>query len=384
MSLAETPRGRLWEKIKHQGVRKPRMEILRDILAAVFTLGDTLGEGLVALTLGFASTPTGIGFLVGAVFMIIFQSFVPVSFQVEGLTVVSRRSKGDWRTMCFAVMLAGLIGALLGFAGVYSAIVDFIGGGIQSGMMAGAGLILSIVAMDLLRGNWRIGLTSAIIAYAVYLFVGDLIWALVASVAAGIIAGRVLRAFEPVTHKPEIEKVSLVPKSWQDLKFFTNANVIRAALAILALRTGTSIAYSGVDADLAGGGIFNADHVNIASGLGGLFSGLFGGANVEPIISATAAAPHPVWSGVIMMVLTAAVLLSGLLPRWGKYVPAQAVCGFLLVLGTLLVIPDNLPGILADPVPGAVAAGVTAATIDPFLGMVVAIIVRAILAFIGS
>jgi AGZA family xanthine/uracil permease-like MFS transporter len=363
------------------------MEILRDILAAVFTLGDTLGEGLVALTLGFAAQATGIGFLVGAALMLIYQSVVPVSFQVEGLTVVSRRAKGDWRTMCYAVMLAGLIGAFLGFIGVYTAIVNFTGSGIQSGMMAGAGLILSIVAIDILRANWKIGLTSAVVAYLLFIFIPNPDWgliiALVGSVLAGFIAGRILKVYEPVVSNPEIEKVRLVPRSWQDLKFFRTPNCIRAALAILALRTGTSIAYSGVDAGLAGVA-FNADHVNITSGLGCFFSGLFGGANTEPIISATAAAPHPVWSGVLMMVLTAAILLGGLLPRWARYVPTQAVCGFLLVLGTLIVIPSNLPGIMADPVPGAIATGVTAATIDPFLGMVVAIIVRALMGMVGG
>ncbi|MBM4445831.1 MAG: NCS2 family permease [Chloroflexi bacterium] len=363
------------------------MEILQDVLAAVFTLGDTLGEGLVALTLGFAAKATGIGFLVGALFMLIYGSIVPVSFQVEGLTVVSRRAKGDWRSMCYAVMLAGLVGALLGFIGVFTAIANFIGGGIQSGMMTGAGLILAIVAIDILRGNWKIGLTSAVVAYILFIFIPSPDWgliiALVGSVLAGVIAGRILKVYEPVVSNPEIEKVRLVPRSWRDLKLFGNTNVVRAALAILALRTGTSIAYSGVDAGLAGA-TFNADHVNIASGLGGFFSALFGGANVEPIISATAAAPHPMWSGILMMVLTAAILLFGLLPRWGRYVPAQAICGFLLVLGPMIVIPSNIEGILADPVPSAVAAGVTAATIDPFLGMVVGIIVRALMGIFGG
>lgn len=53
---------------------------LQDILAAVFSLGDIFGAGLVALSLGFAAKATGIGFLVGAFFKIIFQSVVPVSF----------------------------------------------------------------------------------------------------------------------------------------------------------------------------------------------------------------------------------------------------------------------------------------------------------------
>ena len=364
------------------------MEWLQDILAAVFYLGDTFGEGLVALSLGFAAKATGIGFLVGAFFMIIFQSVTPVSFQVEGLTVVSRRNNGDWRGMCYTVMLAGIIGAVLGFLGVYGAIVDFIGEAIQGGMMVGAGLILAIVSFDMLKENWKIGIVSAGVAYILFIFVPSPEWgliiALAGSVVAGIIMGRVLGEFEPVVSKPEIEKISFIPHSMKDIKhYITQPTVIRATLAILALRTGTSIAYGGIDSEILAKVQANPDAVNITSGIASLFSGMFGGANVEPIISATAGAPHPVASGVILLVLMGVILLCGLLPKVGKWVPTQSVVGFLLVLSTMIIIPENLPILLKDPVPGAVAAGVTAAAIDPFLGMLVAILVRAFLGMAG-
>lgn len=364
------------------------MEWLQDILAAVFYLGDTLGEGLVALSLGFASKATGIGFLVGALFLIIFQSVTPVSFQVEGLTVVSRRNNGDWRSMCYTVMLAGVISAVLGFLGVYGSIVTFIGEAIQGGMMVGGGLILAIVSFDMLKENWKIGSVSALVAYMIFIFVESPDWgliiALVGSIIAGIIMGRILGEFEPVVSKPEIEKVGLIPRSWADIKVnITKPNVIRATLAILALRTGTSIAYGSIDSEILAKVEASPDAVNIASGIGSLFSGMFGGANVEPIISATAAAPHPIVSAVILMALMGAILLFGLLPKVGKWVPTQAVVGFLLVLSTMIVIPENLPILMKDAVPGAVAAGVTAAAIDPFLGMVVAIVVRAFLGIAG-
>lgn len=367
------------------------MEWLQDILFAVFTLGDTVGEGFVALTLGFAATATGIGFLVGAVFMLIFQSVVPVSFQVEGLTVVSRRNNGDWRGMCYTTILAGIVGAVLGAIGVYGAIVGFVGEAIQGGMMAGAGLILSIVAFDLLKGNWKIGITSAVVAYLLFIPMSivnpdwALIIALAGSVTGGVLAGRAVGAYEPVVSKPEIEKVSVIPRSWAEIKgYITKPSVIRATLAILALRTGTSIAYGAIDSEILAGGVANPDAVNVTSGVASVFSGMFGGANMEPIISATAAAPHPIFSGVLMMVMMGALLLFGVLPRLGKWVPTQSIVGFLLVLSTLIIIPENLPTLMADPVPGAVAAGVTAASIDPFLGMVVAIIVRMLMGIFGG
>jgi AGZA family xanthine/uracil permease-like MFS transporter len=81
--------------------------------------------------------------------------------------------------------------------------------------------------------------------------------------------------------------------------------------------------------------------------------------------------------------LMGVILLCGLLPKVGKWVPTQSVVGFLLVLSTMVIIPENLPILLKDPVPGAVAAGVTAAAIDPFLGMVVAILVRFFIGMAG-
>lgn len=360
------------------------MDYLQDILFAVFTLGDTIGEGFVALSLGFAAQATGIGFLVGAASMIVFQSVVPVSFQVEGLTVVSRRNNGDWRGMCYTAMLAGIIGAVLGFIGVYGSLVNFIGESIQGGMMVGGGLILTIVAFDILKENWKIGLASAVAAYLLFIYVSSPDWgliiALVGSVTAGVIVGRITGSYEPVVSKPEIEKVSLIPRSWAEVKtYITKPTVIRATLAVLAMRTGTSIAYGGVDSEILAGVAANPDVANISSGLASVFSGMFGGANLEPIISGTAAAPHPVLSGVIMMVLMGALLLSGALPKLGKLIPTQAIVGFLLILGTMIVIPENISALMVDPLPGAIAAAITAAAIDPFLGMLVAIVVRVLM-----
>ncbi len=125
-----------------------------------------------------------------------------------------------------------------------------------------------------------------------------LIIALAGSVTAGVIAGRILGAYEPVVSKPEVEKVSLIPRSWTDIKtYIAKPSVIRATLAILALRTGTSIACGAIDPEILAGRVANPDAVNVTSGMASIFSGMFGGANMEPIISATATAPHPIFSG---------------------------------------------------------------------------------------
>ncbi len=75
------------------------------------------------------------------------------------------------------------------------------------------------------------------------------------------------------------------------------------------------------------------DHLTLISSLADIGSSFFGGAPVESIISATANAPHPVWAGVAMMVVVGVILLSGLLPKIGNYVPSSSIAGFLFVLG---------------------------------------------------
>ena len=97
---------------------------LNDIVAALSMLADVIGEGLVAISLGWAARPTGIGFIIGFVLLLGFRSVAPVSFEVESLTIVSRIAKKQWHIMLYAVMLAGIIGAILGAMGAYSIIVE--------------------------------------------------------------------------------------------------------------------------------------------------------------------------------------------------------------------------------------------------------------------
>jgi adenine/guanine/hypoxanthine permease len=106
-----------------------------DIAGSLSMLAGVIGEGLVGISLGWAAKPTGIGFIVGLVFLLGFRSLAPVSFEVESLTIVSRIAKRVWYIMIYAVILAGIIGAIFGAIGAYSTIVEFIGPAIQYGMM---------------------------------------------------------------------------------------------------------------------------------------------------------------------------------------------------------------------------------------------------------
>ena len=354
---------------------------IEDIFAAVATLADAIGEGFVALSLGFASVPTGIGFLVAAGLVLLFRSVVPVSFEVESLTVVSRLVERDWKRMAQVVLVAGVAGAVLGLLGFYSVIVDFIDGPILFGMMTGVGLILTFVAYETFKENKIIGGVSIVVAVGTFfLLINDpnnLIYALFASVVAAIVVSRFVE-FTPIVDASTSavhEKIRLIPLD--RFRFLTDVKVIRAALALLALRVGTSIAYSGIDSQMSGTEA-NVDHTNIIAGVSGAASAIFGGAPVEPIISGTAAAPNPVTSGFIMLVVMGLLLVFGLLPKLARWVPMASIAGFLFVLGAVLAIPGNVGGVISDtdPFSGPVTVAVTAVTFDPFLGMVCGIIIR--------
>ncbi|HKG72550.1 MAG TPA: hypothetical protein VKA87_11650 [Nitrososphaeraceae archaeon] len=393
-----------------------------DIAGSLSMLADVIGEGLVGISLGWAAKPTGIGFIVGLVFLLGFRSLAPVSFEVESLTIVSRIAKRAWHIMIYAVILAGIIGAILGAIGAYSTIVEFIGPAIQYGMMTGVGIVLAIVAVDLIKENKTIGIISAASAFLVYFATRSdpsaIIYALAVSVVISVIVGR-FRKFDPILPDIKREKIHLVLpwkkfgqlfRSYQSyevldsntgsqktttiIKRLTRLDkilIVRAALSLLALRVGTSIAYPSIDYDIAGvpqvtgSGASIFDATNIIAGLSGFASAIFGGAPLEPIISGTAAAPNPILAAALMMAFAAAILLLGLMGRAARYVPLQAVTGFLLVLGTLIIFPENAPAAMeADPLVGGVTAVVTAATMDPFIGMIAGLIVKGLVAISGG
>ncbi len=142
---------------------------ISDLIAAIAMLADTIGEGFAALAMGFAALPTGLGFILAGLLVFGLNSVAVLSFQVESLTVVSRIAARDWRKMCLITLLAGLLGALMGFCGAFGAIARFIEGPILSGMMVCVGIILCFVAVDMFRENRVVGGTSIALSLVTYL-----------------------------------------------------------------------------------------------------------------------------------------------------------------------------------------------------------------------
>ena len=354
---------------------------LNDILAALGGCLDATTQAILAMSFGFAMIPCAFAYMVGIGGCLAFNSAVPISFQAETITLGGSMGR-NIRERASIIFFGGVAMLILGGLGLLNAIMEFAGEEIVSAMMVGVGIFLGKVAFDLVKEDKRLGTVSMIVAITVYAITKDLVWTIVCGVIATSIAAKIMKIDISVGDE-EAQKES------RKLKFMKptfNFNVVRGALSVICLTIGGNIAYGGITADIAGT-IANADHISIYSGVADMVSSLFGGAPVSVIISATAAADHPVLSGILLMAFMAIIILSGLITKLAKVVPVQAISGTLFVLGILVTIPDNagLAFGSADSVimfAACAAMGVTA-VVDPFFGLVAGIAVKILMTSMG-
>lgn len=342
------------------------MEFLQDILAAIGVVLNGIPQGLLALSMGFASVPTALGFGVGVIGCLLLGSVAPISFQAETIVLAGTMGK-NMRERLSMVFFAGVTMAALGACGLLTAIVNFAGETVLNAMMAGVGLVLTKLALGMMKENKLVGITSVVTAVLVYFFLGqNLVYTIVISLVVSSAAAKL--AGQDIGGVGTAEKMGRLKLE----KPIFNLSVLRGALALACLTVGANIAFGSITGGIAGASQ-NVDHLTIYSGLADAVSALFGGAPVEAIISATAGAPHPVTAGVLMMGIMAVILFCGLLPKIGKYVPSQSIAGFLLILGAVVTVPGNAAAAFAgtgagDTIVAGVTMGVTAFT-DPFFGM---------------
>lgn len=345
---------------------------LQDVLAAIAVVINGLPQGLLALTFGFAAFPTALAFLVGPIAMVAFGQIAPISFQAESIVLAGTLGK-DRNERLNIVFFTGIGMAIIGGLGLLQPTIKFIGPAILNGMMAGVGITLAKVGIDMIKANKIVGGVSIGSAILIYFLTYNLVYTIVASVFLSSLAWILIKKNKNKDIKDE--KVDLRYEKLIPLKFKLNLNVIRSVLALITMQIGGNIAYASITGSLANRAT-NVDYVTLYSGLGDAISAFFGGGPVEAIISGTAVAPSPMISGVIMMLIMAAILFAKLLPKIAKYVPSESIAGFLLVLGAIVVFPDNIGlGIEANPIIAGVTTIVTAGT-DPFIGMISGIIVR--------
>jgi len=343
---------------------------IQDILAAISVLINGIPAGLYAMSFGFAAVPTAIGFAVGVIGCGLFGLVTPISFQAETITLAGTLGKSPQERFSI-IFLEGAILLAVGLLGFFQALVTFIGPVITSGMMAGVGIILARVAVEMVRRRPVVGAVSVLSALAAYYITPNPGDKLVYTIVVSVILTSVV---ETLWFRSEQQAGAVTKERFVLQKLVMNRNVVRSALAICALNVGANIAFGSITAKTLANSEVNLDHLTIVSSLADMGSALFGGGPVQAIISATGAAPHPLWSALAMMTMMALLLLSGMLPRMGRYVSGESIAGFLLVLGAIVTVPANAALALqggigsAGSVIGGVTLAVTAVT-DPFIGM---------------
>ncbi len=369
------------------------------ILAVIAVIINGIPQLLYAEARGFALKPAGFAYLIGAFGNLFTGSVTPISSQAETITVAS--IKKNLRNNVSSILLAAVIMIILAAFGGVSKIADFAGPAIVSGMMSGVGLILAGVSWDMYGQEKRTTLISVITAIAAYAIfqnsANKVVWTIFISVVLStadylFIQKRRVNLSEVMEEGREQYKMSSEwrfwkKEYWSDFKFIKpafNLTVIFGALSLVMLNIGANISFGNITASIANT-TQNVDHLSIINSLADFLSAVFGGPPIEAIISGTAGAPWPVACGIVFMFITGILLLVGLIGKLGKYLPAQSISGFLLVIGIALTFVPNLSAVTQseNSVSGYIALGVTAWSKNPFLGMVVGVLVRYLGAYVG-
>jgi len=377
------------------------------VMAVVFVAINGLTMLAWAAAQGYKMKPTAFAFLVGAVGNLLTGSITPISGQSSILTVSHFMKNMNERIA--ALLIAVIVMIPLGLTGAVTGIAEFAGDAVVNGMMAGVGLMVAGISADMFKQAKRtsaIAFISALATHVIffYFYPNDhrLVYVIAVSVTLATLDFVFLQK-DPKTGKrgrridiaKEAKKDGYVgdmkqtenPKFWtkeywEDFKIMKpkfGFNAFYFALAFISLNIGTNIAFGSITARMGPEGtVQNMDHLTVINSIADIPSVIFGGAPVGAIISATAAAPWPVLAGAVMMLLCALLLLLGLMTKAVKYIPVQAIAGFLFIIGFFATFVPNLNSSFATGNIGqaTTALAITALTKNPFLGLVAGILVN--------
>ena len=362
--------------------------MMENILTAIAVVINGIPQGILALSFGFAAFPTAIAFVIGIIGSAFFMSVATISFQAETITLAGTLGNNMKERLSLIFWGAALL-LIVSLLGMNEALVAFIGPLVVTSMMAGVGIMLANVSVDLFKSEKWTGGVSAISALIVWFWTKDLaqtiIWSVIASTAFYVLLkfNAELREklgveIEEIKVDQSREKFTTGNIQWD---FWTNRNIVIGALSLACLNIGANISFGKITGSIAGADT-NIDHLAIYSSLADMGSAFFGGGPVEAIISGTAAAPAPVIASCIMLGIMAVILLSKALPWIGQYVHRASIAGFLFVLGVFVTFATNIAGAIsiggdfAGPYgfgPAGMVIGASAfvtAKFNPFYGLV--------------
>jgi len=392
------------------------------VLAVVFVAINGLTMLAWAAQMGYKMKPTAFAFFVASIGNALSGNVVPFSGQSSILTVSNFVKNTNERVA--ALLIAVVVMVVAGAAGWVSAIADWAGPPVILGMMAGVGLMVAQISVDMLKQDKRTGIisfTTALLTW--WLTVGNpnqLVWVIAVSVTAATVDFLLLQKDKDGKRGRRVDILNLAKQNgftgdmdedvqenrpwkkeyWNGFKMSTPKFGLLAvyySLAFICINIGTNIAFGNITAGFAGVPA-PIDTLTVINSLADIPAILFGGMPIEAIISATAQSPWPVLAGVLMMALLGFLCLFGLINKLVKYVPAQSLAGFLFIIGffstfrpnlvnafnTALVSEEVTATLHASNTSQAVAAvAITAITKNPFLGLAAGVIVRYIGAAIG-
>ena len=158
--------------------------MMENILTAIAVVINGIPQGILALTFGFAAFPTAIAFVIGIIGSAVFMSVATISFQAETITLAGTLGKNMKERLSLIFWGAALL-LIPSLLGMNEALVDFIGPLVVTSMMAGVGIMLANVSVDLFKSEKWTGGVSVISALLVWFWTKDLaqtiIWSVIIS-----------------------------------------------------------------------------------------------------------------------------------------------------------------------------------------------------------
>ena len=223
------------------------MHWFADLIAAIGVVLNGIPQGIMALSLGFAVFPTTFSFLLVCAINFIFNSVAPVSFQAESLALTGNlgRNTKEYTSIIFG---GSIIMAIIGLTGTLTKIVGILGNHIITGMMAGVGIMLAKIALEMARNNQKsfTGWVSIAIAVVTYLISNDLVWTICLSVI-----GSSLYAVFGEHYRNELP-ANVTMRRFIFTKPTFNPRIVRGALSLACLNIGANLSYGLITGQMTG------------------------------------------------------------------------------------------------------------------------------------